>query len=379
MVKNNEAAKAFQEVLKLSPSSPATLIRLADVQASLGNLPAAEEAAAQAFKNQPQDATIRLLFAKILLKRGKLKEADTQLATLVKSDPNSVHIRLALADLAWARGEVAKASEMYDFAFQHKPDSYEAIAGLTKTDLAQKKEAAARSRIEMQLQARPHDIELLNLGSAFFNTIGDFPRSISLLQQLIKADPSQLVAYQELGAIYLAQGQLDDAVKQYEQAARDPKAEVAAAATTMAGILLGLQGKPEEARKRYERAIALDPQAAVAANNLAFDYAETATNLDIALNLAQTAKARMPKSGEVSDTLGWIYYKKGLTTLAMTNLNEAAAQSPSNPIIQYHLGLAYLKSGDRAGARKSFQQALKLNPQFEAAEDTRRQLASLAG
>jgi Flp pilus assembly protein TadD len=151
------------------------------------------------------------------------------------------------------------------------------------------------------------------------------------------------------------------------------------AASTMLGIILTLQGKPDDARKHYEEALQIDPQAAVAANNLAWDYAEHGQNLDVALKLAQTAKSRLSKNADVSDTLGWVYYKKGLGSLAVSAFREAAEQAPSNPTIHYHLGLAYLLNGDQTQARKALQQALKLSPAFEGADDAKRTLASTKG
>ena len=127
-------------------------------------------------------------------------------------------------------------------------------------------------------------------------------------------------------------------------------------------------------------ALVLDPQAAVAANNLAWDYAENGgASLDVALQLAQTAKARLPKSWEASDTLGWIYYKKGLVSRAVTALREASQQAPSNPTIHYHLGLAYLKDGHKSEAEAALQHALKLDPKFQAADDAKRALATIKG
>ena len=80
----------------------------------------------------------------------------------------------------------------------------------------------------------------------------------------------------------------------------------------MLGTILDLQGKKQEAKARYNRALQIDPRAAVAANNLAWIDANTeGANLDVALQLAQTAKAQLPNQHEIDDTLGWIYYKKG--------------------------------------------------------------------
>ena len=137
--------------------------------------------------------------------------------------------------------------------------------------------------------------------------------------------------------------------------------------------------KMPEAKAKYEKVIALDSRAPVAANNLAWIYAETGGNLDIALQLAQTAKGQLPERPEVNDTLGWLYYKKGLSTLAVPPLKESVKSDPKNPIYQYHLGLAYAKNGDTANARQALTQALALKADFEGAADAKRVLASLAG
>ena len=92
----------------------------------------------------------------------------------------------------------------------------------------------------------------------------------------------------------------------------------------MIGILLEAQNKRDEARKRYEQVMAIDPHAPVAANNLAWIYAETGGNLDLALQLAQIAKTELPETPEVDDTLGWVYYKKGLPTQAVASFRASA-------------------------------------------------------
>jgi Flp pilus assembly protein TadD len=99
--------------------------------------------------------------------------------------------------------------------------------------------------------------------------------------------------------------------------------------------------------------------------------------LDVALQLAQTAKAGLPNVGTVSDTLGWIFYKKGLTGQAVRSLREATTQAPSQPSIRYRLGLAYLKNGDQSEARGALEQALRLNPKFPEAAEAKRALAAL--
>jgi tetratricopeptide (TPR) repeat protein len=79
----------------------------------------------------------------------------------------------------------------------------------------------------------------------------------------------------------------------------------------------------------------------------------------------------------VDDTLGWVYYKKELATLAISSFEQALARDPANASYMYHLGLAHLKNGDKAKARESLEKALKAKPDFPEASDAKRLLAGL--
>ena len=147
----------------------------------------------------------------------------------------------------------------------------------------------------------------------------------------------------------------------------------------MVGMILQMQGRHEEAQKRYETVVQIDPGAAVAANNLAWLYAERGGNMDVALQLAQTAKSKLTDQPEVNDTLGWIYYKRGIAELAIPPFQESIAKDPKNPVYHYHLGLALKLRGDKVKAREALSQALKLSPNFDGADDARKALAEIQG
>ena len=127
----------------------------------------------------------------------------------------------------------------------------------------------------------------------------------------------------------------------------------------------------------YEAVVGNPQQAPVAANNLAWLYAESGGNLDIALQLAQAAKRQMQNSSEVDDTLGWVYYKKQVSTLAIRSLKRAVDIDGRNPVHQYHLGMAYAADGQDKMARKTLQTALGLSKDFEGADEARRVMGTL--
>src|SRR5205085_8401299 len=123
----------------------------------------------------------------------------------------------------------------------------------------------------------------------------------------------------------------------------------------MLGAISSLQEKYGKANEYYKNALKINPRLTYALNELALNYAEHGGNLDDAFSLAQKAREQDTGSPQVADTLGWIYYKKKMYTQAVGLLKESAAAMASNPVIRYHLGMAYYKNGNKALARTELQ------------------------
>jgi tetratricopeptide (TPR) repeat protein len=109
---------------------------------------------------------------------------------------------------------------------------------------------------------------------------------------------------------------------------------------------------------------------------------QTGDNLDSALALAQTARRGMSESPNAADTLGWIYYQKGVYRSAIDLFEESLklaekAKEPDNPTVHYHLGLAYNKTGEFDLAKQHLQHVLKINPQYRDAEEVKKLLAQI--
>jgi len=235
--------------------------------------------------------------------------------------------------------------------------------------------ADARARIEARVAANQNNPTLLVLAARTYAVQRDFAATEKALRQAITADPSYLPAYSMLGQLYTTQKRLDEARAGFEELARRmPKL---AGPPTMVGMIFDMQKNTEQARVWYERALFIDATAAVAANNLAWLLADTGGNLDVALQHAQAAKAQLADLPEVDDTLGWVYYKKGLASLAIRSFEESVKKDAKNAMYHYHLGLAHLQNGDKDKARHSLKQALSLNPAFAGAAEAQKTLATL--
>ena len=143
------------------------------------------------------------------------------------------------------------------------------------------------------------------------------------------------------------------------------------------GVIYDARKRFDLSEKHYRAALAINPEFAPAANNLAYILSEQNTNLDEAMTFAQTAKEKLPDSPYVMDTLGWIYYKKGLYDLAIIEFSDSLAKIPDNAEVIYHLGMAYYKKGDTERARVELEKALSLNENFAGAEEARKILAQI--
>jgi tetratricopeptide (TPR) repeat protein len=138
----------------------------------------------------------------------------------------------------------------------------------------------------------------------------------------------------------------------------------------------------KKAEDAYQRALAINSQDPVASNELARVMLSKGENLDIALSLAQTAGRGLPNAPAVVDTLGWIYYRKGVYPLAINYLEQALQlqeknKMPDNPDIDYHLGWAYEKAEKPALARQHFEHLLKGYPNYPAAAEIKTELTHL--
>jgi tetratricopeptide (TPR) repeat protein len=369
----DDSVKSLREVVRLNPRAVEARIQLATTLLRQRNAPAALPVAEDALRNAPQNPAARLVLARAQMASGDVNASATTLGALQKQFPDAAIVWSQLGALRVMQRDIKGARTAFERAIALQPGQHQAIQGLTLLDIGERNPEAARARVEALVAKAPQDLGYQQIAAKVYIAQRDFPKAESTLRAMLARDSTNLEAYGLLGQVYLMQNKAEQALKEYDIMSRQQPNAVGP--HTVAAMLLQSLNRLDEAQQRYERVIQLDRQAPVAANNLAWLYAERGGNLDIALQLAQTARRNLPSQPAVADTLGWVYYKKQQYDLAVRELEDAVEKDPDNPEYQYHLGAAYAAKGEVAKARAALQKAVA--KPFAASEDARRALNAL--
>ncbi len=111
----------------------------------------------------------------------------------------------------------------------------------------------------------------------------------------------------------------------------------------------------------YREVLTQAPDNLVALNNLAYLLVEAPEGGAEALTLARQAYEVSRGAPVVADTYGWVLLRTGDVAQATRVLRDAVARQPRMADLRIHLARALLASGDLAGARTQWEQAVSLS------------------
>lgn len=389
----DEAILYIQPFCKDYPKSAPGHYYLA--QAHFGNkdLKQAQIHVSEAVQLRPRWIEPRMLLAEILMLGGSHDKALAEINRVLEQAPLNSRAVLMAADLHVLNKDIDAAEKILRAAVRRAPDIPAFHVSLGKVLLYRKQEKEALAHFDEALELRPGYIEPLRMIATVHIKNKDFAQATGRIEKQMKLAPPNpmydfLLArvfevsgdasrsethyrkaagsgnfpefYNALAGFYIRKGLLQKAEKQYLEAIR--VAPRAYPAHMGLGIIYEAMQNKEKAKDHYRKALDINPKLIAAANNLAYLYAEEDDKIDEALNLAQSAKETAPHDPYVSDTLGWIYYKKNISSKAIPYLKEAKEKVPENPVFRYHLGMAYYKNGNLRDSERELTKAVALNP-----------------
>ncbi len=332
---------------------------LAQVHAGLREYEYAVEEGRRYLRERPGDVETRLLVAQSLVLLSKPDEAMKELEGIRENQRDATSL-YAMGRVHLMLGNEADARKLFLAAHDQAPYNADILGSLITLDVATGRLEESEARIASALAERPDNAKLHQLQGLVFLREERGPEAESSFRRAIVLDPTDVDTYDHLATYYRRTGRIQETIATYEKALE--AVPDAARLHHFLGVLYESGGNRGRAIEEYQEAIRYNPNLAESKNNLAYLFAESGENLDQALDLAQEAKALMPNDPNAADTLGWVLYKRGIASAAISYLKEAEAglepDSENIGMVQHHLAMAYEASGEIENTRSALDRAL---------------------
>lgn len=139
------------------------------------------------------------------------------------------------------------------------------------------------------------------------------------------------------------------------------------------GDLYMRQGNYEKAVEQFKKAITLKSNYGDAYHNMANAYHQMNRD-DLALEGYQKAISFNPNLWQSYQNIAATYFAQGKFDLARENIEKAVTINPKNADLHSVAGIVYLKLGNNTRAKEELEKALQLDPQNQKAKDGLREV-----
>ena len=314
-------AKLYNEILNIDSSNIRAGLELPLFYHNHGQKKKASALLAEMGKRSIESPGIPIIAAQELIGKKRFKDASVVFTGMLKAVPEDSTLHY-LAGISYnAMEETAKAIHHF---LKVKPDSehyrktiVQIAFSLSENDEKDK----AIEFLEKKHRELPDDIDIIMYLGSFYEDGQYYEKSIAIFNKGIALSPKDTTLLFRLGIV-------QDKI-----------------------------GKKDECIETMKRVIELEPDNASALNYLGYTYADMETNLDLAEEMVKKALSLKPEDGFITDSLGWVYYKKGLFSKAVTILEKAVELTEFDPVITEHLGDAYRKDNKPKKALEAYKKA----------------------
>jgi protein O-mannosyl-transferase len=202
---------------------------------------------------------------------------------------------------------------------------------------------------------------LLVLGTLTWRQCGMYADIETLWRTTIARNPKAFMAHSNLGHMLLERGQVDAAVRHFNQAV-ELKPDFVEALNNL-GIALKQTGQLEGAIAEFKKAVAVDPTLADSHFNLG-NALLAAGRTDEAIGQFRQALEINPAFADARNNLGSAYKQAGRMDEAIDQFRQALKINPRFAGAWFNLGSVSLRTGRLEEAIDAFRQAVEINPNF---------------
>jgi tetratricopeptide (TPR) repeat protein len=389
--KLDQAKRVFDQLIDQFPASHSGHFFLGKIYVEQGKPAAAEKEFQRTLELVPELLEPRFELLKLYNNQNKNEKVVQIYRDILERNPGNVRAAMELGYYHYSNGRKAEAEEIFKKLGKRSITEFEVIIKTIQLYVDKKKYDEGIVILQGMLKTVPESPDIHHiLGIAFYgkkenqSALAHFRKvtaesrfyedavihaafilsenkqnkeAIKLLSDAIKNEPQNVEFKYYLGTFYEEEEQFEKAEIAIQEAIKlepdNPKYYF------RLGVVYDKSNKKEASMDAMRKVISLDPKHSNALNYLGYTYADLGENLDEAERLILEALKHKPDDGYITDSLGWVYYKKGEYEKALEYLEKAIGIVPDDPIMLEHLGDAYLKLNDKTNALKFYKKSLK--------------------
>lgn len=406
--KPDAARQRFEAILAKEPKNVPALLALAELGARAGaGKDDLTRMLTDAVNADPTATRPRLLLIEHHLRNNDTRSAMTVAQAGVAALPNSTEMIDALGRVQLAAKDYQQARTSFNKLASMQPKSGLPHLRLAAVSLAEKNESAARQSLNRALALTPNLLpaqqQLIALDLA-----ANMPQdALKVARTVQQQRPNEATGFVIEGDIQASQRNLDAAATAYRSALAKAPNQSATAVKLHSTLRAAnktaeadrfsqtwLKDHPKDARflfhlgdlalfqrdyagaeARYRQTLELNPDNAIALNNVAWTMARQGK--PGALEYAEKANKLAPNQPVFMDTLGYVLSEAGQYDRAIEVQKQAIAAQPNTPMFKLTLANIYIKAGKKAEAEKELNELAALGDKFNGQAEVARLLKSL--
>jgi predicted Zn-dependent protease len=364
------AGEMLSLAVEASNNAPDESLRYAAFLIEDENFAVAEPVLIDALRLTPNNVPILVELGRVYLGMedwARLEQVEGSLRRLETEDTTAAADSLRVARLQ-AQDRSEEALDVLEALIQQQGTNAGAELEIVRTHLRGGDVAAAESFVDGILAENPQNPLMRFLKASIYASSDRSAEAEEIYTAMLAEDPQQETVWRTLYTLQSRDGRFEEA-----RATLERGLEAIPGAPNLQWALAGeyeREGNVDAAIAIYEDLYERNSDSIIVANNLASlisTYRTDEESLARAWTIAR--RLRGAERPEFQDTYGWIALRRGEVEDALAHLEPAAAALSNDPLVQFHLGMAYAQTDRRDDAIRQLQRALEL----AGPADTRRQ------
>lgn len=328
------------------------------------------------------DGALHLGWARLLAALQRLPQAEAVLTARLQKEPKNSAPWLLLGAVRLELKNSTGASEAWQRFLKDTPVSVErqaerdqALMGLAQISLEAKREAEAETWLA-QVGAGDQQLRARSIRAAILGRKGQIAQGRDLIRSTRAVNPKQVRERTLAEVQFLRQFKLwqsaYDTLTEAVQALEDEDDEELSYELAMATEKVG---RFEQAEALLRELIERNPRFHHAYNALGYSLAERNERLDEARALIVKALEMAPEDPFITDSLGWVEFRRGRLPEAQAILRRAFETRPDAEIAA-HLGEVLWVMGEKEKALQVWRQGLRLADDNDTLNETLQRLGA---